>query len=470
MTRDSTAKVSTWALLAYALPTFQTSLVQGTAGSAVPTLYATDFGLSLTLIGTVVLISRVFDAFVDPMVGYLSDHTRTRLGRRKPWVIGGSLLTLIATYYLFIPPAHPSFSYFLLWYMGIYLGWSFSEIPHSAWGFEITRDYDERSRLFAFRIFMLTAGSVGFLLLPLLPIFKTTAITPETLRFAAYAVVITLPLAVAAAVIWAPTGVPVEKKSEYNFMELVSIIRGNKPLGLFLAGFLPYGFGNGMFGALAFLYFADYLGIPTYLIYLFIVLHGATLVFLPLVPAIVKRFGKHQTWAISIGIGLAILPLILLVPHGKPAFIPLLLLFIPIGFSNALSSVAPLSAFGDVVDFDTLKTGKKRAATYSALFTLLYKLNLAVGGAVAFMIVGLAGYHPKAANTPGAILGLKIAFIVAPTLINAAAVFFVWKFPLDRRRQAIVKRRLELLEGRRAAAERASAATPVEAGSVTVRV
>lgn len=440
------SKVPMWPLLAYALPAFQTALVQGPAASVVPTLYATDFGLSLTLVGTAVFISRVFDAFVDPTVGYLSDNTRSPLGRRKPWLIAGGLLTMLATYFLFLPPEHPSFAYFLIWYIAIYLAWSFSEISHAAWGYEITRDYDARSQLFTLRIFLLTAGATAFLLLPLLPIFKTTAITLETLRFVAYAVLAIVPVTVLTAVFFAPTGTAIEKSGEYNIRELLSVFRGNKPLWMFLAAFLPSGFANGMFGALSFLYFSDYLGLANKFVFIFLVLYAAQLLFMPLVPPITNRLGKHQAWAISIAGGLVILPLILLVPRGEAGFIPLVLLVIPIAFSNALSGVAPLSAYGDVIDFDTLKTGKKRAAIYSALFTLLLKINLAVGGAVAFMIVGLLGYHPKQANAADAILALKIAYVVAPVLINAIAIFFVWKFPLDRRRQAIVKRRIELLE------------------------
>jgi Na+/melibiose symporter-like transporter len=435
-------------MVAYAMPAIQTSLVQGTVASVVPTLYATDFGLSLTLIGMGVFVSRVGDAFVDPTVGYLSDHTRSRLGRRKPWVIAGGLLTMVSAYCLLAPAAHPSFAYFLTCYVGLYLGWSVTEIPHAAWGFEITRDYQERSRLFAWRIFMLVAGQFGFLLVPLLPMFKTTAITPEVVRLVGYCMLAIVPITAAVAVIFAPAGIPAEKHGAYRLRELISMFRGNRPLVVFMAASVPYWFALGMFGALSFLYFRNYLGLGPQIIYLFMILHGATLLFMPTVPPLIKLLGKHRTWALGMAIGVAILPLILFVHPGPSAFVPLAALFIPIGLTNALSSAAPPAVYGDVVDFDTLKTGKKRAASYAALLTLVTKLSLAAGSASAFTLVGLFGYNPNGTNGPHALLGLKVGFVIAPAIIYAIAICFAWIFPIDRRRQALIKQRLETREAR----------------------
>ncbi|HEX4181923.1 MAG TPA: MFS transporter, partial [Caulobacteraceae bacterium] len=103
-------------LMAYTLPGMLSALVHSPSASIVPTLYSTDFGLSLTLIGTALLISRSLDVVIDPLIGYLSDHTGGRLGRRKPWILAGGLMSAISAWFLFNPPAHPSFAYFLIWY------------------------------------------------------------------------------------------------------------------------------------------------------------------------------------------------------------------------------------------------------------------------------------------------------------------------------------------------------------------
>ncbi|HEY3887198.1 MAG TPA: MFS transporter [Caulobacteraceae bacterium] len=444
-------------LVAYTLPGMISAFVHGPASSIVPTIYATDFGLSLTLIGLALFLSRSCDVVIDPLIGYLSDHTGGRLGRRKPWIVAGGVLTVISAWFLFSPPAHPSFAYFLIWYTAIYLAWSLIEIPHAAWAFEITRDYNERSKVLSLRTFTQGLGGLAFVLLPLLPIFTTTAVTPQVIHFTAWLVVIAAPPMIIAAVLWGPAGVAPDPNAVYRLKDLISIVRGNRPFWIFLAGLILNGFSGGMFGTLTFLYFANYLGLAKQFVFLTLILGVASLSFLPVVPLIVNRVGKRLAWAGSMAIGVMLLPLILFVPQSSAAFVPLLLIIIPIGFTNAIAAVAALSVLGDVIDYDAWRTGTRRAAVYAGLLSFVVKLNAIPGGAVALIIVGLMGYQPKLGihNSAHAILGLKIAYVIAPSILYALSIVFALLFPIDRRRQQIVSRRLESREVRAAALETA---------------
>lgn len=448
-------------MLAYAMPGFLSAFVHLPAGGILPTIYSTEFGLSLTLVGTALLISRSADVVIDPLIGWLSDRTGGRLGARKPWVILGLLLTVVSTWFLFAPPQHPSYGYFLLWYTAIYIAWSLIEIPHTAWGFEITRDYDARSKIVTIRIIAQAVAGISFMLLPFLPIFKNTAVTGETLRVMAWAVLALGPLVLIGTLL-APTGIPVERSDHYGLRDLLSIVRGNRPFGIFLAAFFLNGFSAGMFGALTFLYFSNYLGLANQFVVLFAALTIITLVSLPLAPLIIRKIGKRQAWAGSMLIGMCVFPLILLVPKGEAGLVPLLLICIPIGFTNGLTNVASGSVLGDMIDYDTWRTGKKRTAVYASVIAFVVKFNAIPGGAAALMIVGLLGYDPKLgpANTPTAALGLKIAYIFAPMVFFGLAMLFAWMFPIDRRRHAIIVRRLEAREARRQAAVPIAGALP----------
>jgi Na+/melibiose symporter-like transporter len=152
-------------------------------------------------------------------------------------------------------------------------------------------------------------------------------------------------------------------------------------------------------------------------------------------------------------IGVITLPLILLLPRGHGAVLPLLAIIAPIGITNAISNVAAVSVLGDVIDYDTWRTGKARAAIYAGVLSFVVKLNAIPGGAVALLIVGLMGYDPKLGvhNTASAALGLKIAYVIAPSMLFALSILFAWFFPIDRRRQQIIRRRLEVREARAAA-------------------
>jgi Na+/melibiose symporter-like transporter len=436
-------------LMAFAAPAFLSNLVHSPATTVVPTLYSTEFGLSLALIGTALLISRSADVVLDPLIGYLSDRTGGRLGARKPWVFAGGLLTMISAWFLFAPPAHPSFGYFLLWYTLIYVAWSAMEIPHLAWGFEITRVTSERSRVLTFRGVAQGIAALGFLGMPLLPIFKSTAVTGETMRALAWVVVVAAPVSLFAAA-WAPSGIPVKRQDHYRLKDLISVVKGNPPLWMFLTGFVLWGFSSGMFGALTFLYLANYLGLAKQFIFVFGCLTISQLAALPLAPMVINRLGNREAWAAAMLLGLLVFPLILLLPRGDGAFVPMLVLCVPIGASNALTLIGYTSVLGDVIDYDTWRTGKKRAAVYSALLAFVQKVNTIPGAAVALIIVGMVGYQPKlgAANTPHAILGLKVAYVVAPIILFGLSILFAWFSPIDRRRQGIIARRLGQREAR----------------------
>jgi GPH family glycoside/pentoside/hexuronide:cation symporter len=453
-----------WRLAVFAAPAFLSQLVHAPASTVVPTIYSTEFGLSLTLVGTALLISRSADVVIDPLIGYLSDKTGGRLGARKPWIILGGLLTMVSAWFLFSPPLHPSFAYFLFWYTAIYVCWSLIEIPHAAWGYELTRDYSQRSRVLSFRVFAQAIAALAFLALPTLPIFRTTAVTPETLRFIGWMVLVLVPLTLVAVVVWAPTGIPVEREAHYKLKDLLSILRGNRPLWIFLSGFVLWGFAGGMFGALTFLYFANYLGLAKQFVFLFGGLAIAALAFIPMAPWVINRLGKRVTWAGSMAVGLLIFPLMLLVPKGEAGVLPLAILLLPIGFTNAMTLIAAQSLMGDVIDYDTWRTGQKRTAIYAGLLSFVTKLNAIPGGAVALMIVGLMGYQPKlaGANSAHAILGLKIAFVIAPGILFGLAILLACVFPIDRRRQGIISRRLASREARDLRAAEAAAAAGVQ--------
>lgn len=422
----------------------------GPAGSIVPTLYGTEFGLKLAQVGAAIFISRTLDAFIDPLIGYLSDNTRSRIGRRKPWLIASALISMVSIYFLYIPPKHPTFAYFLVWITAAFIGFSAGEIPMQAWAAEISRNYTERTRVFIFRAVAAMLGGFAFYLLPLLPIFPTTAITPQTVRFVAYLALLSFPLTVAVAVLWGPKSVRTELTPRQHVRDLLPLLRNNRPLQWYAAMFISAGFAAGMFGAGTFLFLNNYLGLAKQVTFLFLGMIIVGIGFLPAAYYIIRRFGKNRSLAGSLAVGLSVMTLMIFLPHGKAALIPVALLLLPIACTNVIGDLSPASMLGDIIDYDTLKTGKKRAATFTSLFVFVAKINSALGAAAAFALIGLTGFNAKlgAANSETAVIGLKAAYIVVPCLIYAVAIYFAWTFPIDQRRHAIIVRRIEQREER----------------------
>ena len=146
-------------------------------------IYAKYYGLSLTSIAAVILIVRLFDAITDPVIGYYSDQARLRTGTRKPFMALGAAVFTCSGYFLYSPPDQVGVAYFSFWFAIFYLGFTFFEIPHMAWGAEISTSSHERTKIFNFRTMAGYTGVLLFYSTPLLPWWDTTDITPETLRF-----------------------------------------------------------------------------------------------------------------------------------------------------------------------------------------------------------------------------------------------------------------------------------------------
>jgi len=145
---------------------------------------------------------------------------------------------------------------------------------------------------------------------------------------------------------------------------------------------------------------------------------------------------------------------ILLLPLGETAFVPFLILISAMGITGGANEVAPMAILGDVVDYDTLKTGANQSGNYFAFYSLIQKINYGIGGGVAFLILAAFGFDPKLAeNTDFANFGLITTFAVIPAIFYFLCAAFAWKFPIDERRQKIIRRRIEQR------AERAAVAT-----------
>ena len=137
--------------------------------------FYTDYvGLSAGLVSWALLVARLFDAFADPLMGYASDRTQTRWGRRRPYIIGSALPLGVAFYYLFAPPvvADPAqhqgmlLLYMCALYTLTYFIWTVGAIPYYSLGAELTDDYHERTRVIAVREGLGLAGLLAATILP----------------------------------------------------------------------------------------------------------------------------------------------------------------------------------------------------------------------------------------------------------------------------------------------------------------
>ena len=450
-------RLSIATLTVFSLPSVIQSLLFVPVMTVFPTLYEKYYGVNFAAVGAMVALSRGADAFVDPAVAYLSDRTHTPIGPRKPWLIVGGLLGVVAVYFLFLPPVRPDAIYFLVWSSAVYLAWSLMQVPHDAWATEISGEYDERSRIFTFKG---TAGSIGgfaFLAMPILLQqvfgFATTDMTPRVMRVAGTLSLILLPLSLAAAVFLVPKA-RVLSFHEINFVETLKMAAANGPYRLFLLIFGIQGLALGIYAAMIYPYLEGYLQIGSQFAYVMAFTTFFSLISMPAWLWAAKRFGKHQSWAWGSALTNIVLVGWLFVKPGQPAVAPTLVISALYGFFSSCASVCYPAIVADINDYGLLKSGASRAGTFFAGVALLVKLTSAVGGGIALMLVGMFGYTTK----PGAVLsdftklGVQFTFIGLHTILQLVAVYFIFKFPLSRARHAIIRKRLDQRAARLTAA------------------
>jgi GPH family glycoside/pentoside/hexuronide:cation symporter len=446
-----------WRLLAYALPTAASGTVAAPVAAILPSLYAKYAAVSLTALGTLFVVLRVFDAVSDPLIGYWSDRTRSVRWGRKPWIVAGGACIAVSVYFLFRIPADATIVYMTLWAMLFYLGYTMHEVPHMAWGSEITPDYAQRAKLFSYRSMADTAGALTYTVLPLGLFYggfiATTDYTPEVFHWLGIAALILLPLLIGIAVRYAPTGeVGPTQRSDVRGL-LGSLVR-NKPLARFLAAYLVAGAGAGIYGALFFPYFDSYLHIGDKVPHLFLVALIFQFISQPFWARVVALIGKHRTWGWGwIANSVVLLPMLLVQP-GPGAVLPVLVLTALYCFTNGVSSVAPFALLADVVDYEMLKRRVDRAGNYYALLLFMAKVTGSVGGLVFVFLGAVFGYQiaDGAVNSHDANQGMVISFCVLPSLFQILAVPLIWNFPIDQRRHAIIRKRLAQREAREARA------------------
>ena len=171
--------------LAYPLPQIVVAFLFGPI-AITQGIYAKYFGLSLTAIAVVLLVSRIFDAITDPLIGYWSDRYYAKTGNRKPFVVAGALLFVLSSCFLYAPYTKVvSPVYFCICFLAFYFSYTLFSIPHMAWGNELASNSVEKNTIFGLRAIADKVGKTVFYAVPLLPFFSSSEFTPETLRWSA---------------------------------------------------------------------------------------------------------------------------------------------------------------------------------------------------------------------------------------------------------------------------------------------
>jgi len=360
-------------------------------------------------VGALFALAKVWDAASNPLVGSWSDRTKSRWGRRRPFLFG-ALPLLVAGYVMLWRPPHALGQVGLFIWVGVALFIFFSAfalyaIPHAALGAEMSPDSHERTRLFGGKQISFTLGIlVAFAAIQ-------AAMNAEVPRTAAGNMA--LPSALGAIVLLAITPLVIAdlKGGASGGQGLRGGMRdvlANRPARRLLFVWFVESLGVGAVGTMA-PYIAEYLlerpDIVGTLPAAYVVAGVASI---PLWVRVSRRYGPRDTWLGTMLLASAAFGGMMFVGSGD---LPLaFVLLIAAGIAMGCGSVLSASLMADLIDLDEKNTGERKEGVYSASMMFALKIGASLATAATGVVLGIAGFVPNTAQTPESLLGMRILF------------------------------------------------------------
>ena len=409
----------------------------------VPQLYATQFGLSLATIGFIFLLGRIWDVSADPLVGALSDRTRSRFGRRRPWIAAGGLLFGLSSALLFFPPAAlvtPAYLGAALFFF--YLGWSMIEIPASAWAGELSRHYHGRTRVVSYQALLRAIGLLAVLVLPtILDQVEPGNGTLKLQLVGGFIIATLIPSLVLTLFSVPEPPVPATPPVRQSFWRATSVIFSDRLLLRVLASDAVVTAGQSIRASLIVFFAVWYMGLPAWASGLYLLQFIFGVAAAPIWLRIGTRIGKRQA-AISGEVAQAAINigLLFVFPGGLPL---LLALTIAQGLTQGSGNLMLRAMVADVADAHRLRTGHDRTGLFFSVFALSAKLGPAIGIGIALPLIAWLGFAAGPHNDATALEGLKTVFALGPALAHIIATLIIWRFPLDEAAHAEIRRALD---------------------------
>ena len=435
-------KLTFWQKLGYGVGDFY----GGGAGTLISFFYLvflTDvIRISPGLAGTVILISKIYDSITDPFEGVLSDRTRTKLGRRRPYLLAGIPLVFLSFFAMFYPVTYESETARFVYVIASYLFYStiisIVLLNYSALQAELTLDYNERTSLATFRIFFSTVSSILCALLPLeivkaFPDVRTGWIVTAVV----FGLIFALPFI-------ATVSITRERKELKNpprpfhwkqaFVEPFQVRTFVYVLIMYVTAFTAFDATQ----SIVVYYIKSFLGRGEEVSFVLGTLLIAQVISLPIFQYLSKRTSKSRTYIMGAVIFVVVMFFsFLFTPTSPAAALYIFAALVGIGSGGVVIMIYAI--FPDIPDVDELRSGERREGTYSALTTFTRKLSSALAVFAVAQVLQIAGYIPpmeqagkliEATQTPTFINALRLFFVFIPVAFISFGIFFAARFPL----------------------------------------
>ena len=427
-----------------------------------------DLGFPPHLWGLIFFLPRFLDAVTDPIMGFISDNTRSIWGRRRQYIFMGALITgasFIAMWQMHeVNGTVYNFWYFLSFSFLFYLGITIFSVPYVAMGYEMSSDFHERTRIMA------VAQWIGQWAWVIAPWFWVIFYDPDWFESAENgARQVSIFIGIICTILAIIPAVFVKSKSTLNDKNLtpLSVKYLSNNMGDIFSSF-KYAFMNKPFRKLCiatFLIFNSFNTIAAFSFFIIVyylfngdasaagiwpTLHGCiaalttTFLVIPVVTKMSEILGKKKSFIITQGISIIgyILFWFLFVP-GKPYYFLYALPFFSFGIGGLFTLMMSMTA--DVCDLDELNNGlPRKEATFGAIYWLMVKFGYAIAGLLSGLIMSLVGFEPNASEQPeDAVFWLRVVYSVFPILGTLFAIYVMRDYEISEQRAKEIRTELE---------------------------
>jgi len=443
-----TEHLSRWTKLAYGIGDTGFSLTT-TIVAAYFAIFLTDVvGVSPGIAAIAIFIGRTWDYFNDPFIGHISDRTRTRWGRRRPFLLWGALPFAIAFMLLWWRPPINSTTVLVIYYAIAYVLFdsaaTFTYMPFYALTPELTSDYDERTSLTTYRMFFSIAGSLVAFTIPLMIVngFSPQNANRVLTMGIIFGIASALPLFI--------TFFGTKERQEFMQQEQPRIKDSlkaalkNRPF-IFSAGIYLVTWMCMDILQTTLLYFIKYVIHREAQSDLIMGMIFVVAIFaLPMWNWASSRWNKRKAY-IAGSAFLATVLMVLISLNAATPFTLIIVLCMLAGIGVGAAHVLPWAIIPDAIEWDELQTGERHEGMFYSLVTLMQKVASSIAIPLVLLVLYITGYVPNTLQQPpNALLGIRIVIGPIPAVILSLGILFAVLYPLDRERYAEVNQELEM--------------------------
>jgi GPH family glycoside/pentoside/hexuronide:cation symporter len=412
--------------------------------------YLTDtVGIAAVWAGSAVMIGKAWDAVTDPMMGFISDRTLSRWGRRRVYLLFGSVPMCLTMVFFFTAPAYLPQYLHIFWailaLMLLNTASTIINVPYSSLTPELTTDYNEQSTLNGYRFGCAVFGTIAGAgaVQPLVQLFAKPG-APDPLLdqrgFSMMGLILGAVMMIVTLLTFLGTKEKQYRKEDLpteGFFATFKVVFKNKPYVLLLLTYALHMTGISFLTTILAYYTENILNRPDITTIVLILLLVTAMLFIPVSVLVSKKIGKKTTYQICFVIIASACGTIFFLGHKMPVeFFYFVMIYAGIGVG--FSYVAPFAMVPDVIEYEAAKTGVRNEGAYYGMWTFISKLGTALALFVSGHILALGGYISQAGEgtvlQPPSVFGaIRTIIGPLPMVVLLAAILVIQFYPLDKK-------------------------------------